>query len=89
MTVLLVTYDLRAPGRDYATVHAYLGVFTHCKKMESVWLLDTPLGAEQIRDGLMKYIDATDVLFVTPLARAWVSYNYGCAAWLNDPARTW
>jgi hypothetical protein len=52
MAVLLVTYDLRTPGKGYAPVHPYLKQFTNCKDLESVWLLDTNLTAAQVRDAL-------------------------------------
>jgi hypothetical protein len=41
MAVLLVTYDLKQPGRNYQPVFEYLKRFTYRKSMESVWLLDT------------------------------------------------
>jgi hypothetical protein len=87
MAMILVTYDLKQPGRNYDAVHAYLRTFTHCKGLESVWLLDTPVSAERIRNDLMGYIDGNDVLFVTPLAHGWAAYGYSCADWLNQ--RTW
>lgn len=89
MTILLVTYDLRQPGRNYTPVFEYLKRFTYCKGLESVWLLDTRLTANQVRDELMKVIDQNDTVFVAPIAPAWASFNYGCAAWLNDPSRSW
>lgn len=89
MTVMLVTYDLKQPGRDYAPVHAYLKRFTYCKDLESVWLLDTTATAAAIRDGLTSLIDANDKVFVTPIGRTWASFNFGCGNWLNDGARTW
>lgn len=87
MAMILVTYDLKQPGRNYDAVHAYLRAFTHCKGLESVWLLDTPVSAERIRNDLMEYIDRNDVLFVTPLGHGWAAYSYSCADWLNQ--RTW
>lgn len=89
MAVILVTYDLKQPGRNYGPLHAYLKVFTHCKELESVWLLDTSATPEAIRDGLKPYIDSNDILFVTKLAQSWASFNYNCSAWLNSPARSW
>lgn len=89
MAVLLVTYDLRAPGRNYEPVFAYLKRFTHCKGMESVWLLDTTTPTGQIRDALKTLVDANDRIFVTRLLKDWASVNYTCGSWLNDAARTW
>ncbi|OAK66064.1 hypothetical protein A3K87_09875 [Variovorax paradoxus] len=87
MAMILVTYDLKQPGRNYDAVHAYLRTFTYCKGLESVWLLDTAVDAVTIRDHLLTLIDINDIVFVTPLAHGWASCAYPCADWLNQ--RTW
>lgn len=90
MAIILVTYDLKQPGRDYAPVHAYLKTFSYCKGLESVWLLDTQQACSTIRDGLRARIDSNDEVFVARLyPREWASWNYYCAEWLNDSARSW
>jgi hypothetical protein len=89
MSIVLVTYDLKQPGRNYSAVHEYLRQFIYCKNMESVWLLDTTVGLETIREGVRTRADSNDVVFVVRLMREWSSWNYGCAAWLNDPSRNW
>ena len=89
MAIILVTYDLKQPGRDYAPVHAYLKRFTYCKGLESVWLLDTTELTENVRDILSRLVDSSDVVFVTRLSRVWASWNYSCADWLNDSSRNW
>ncbi len=89
MAIVLVTYDLRSPGRDYTPVHSYLKRYTHCKGLESVWLLDTTVSTERIRDDLNSLIDSNDRTFVVRLHRQWNSMRYDCANWLNDPARSW
>ncbi len=89
MAILLVTYDLKQPGQNYGPVHDYLRQFAHCKQMESVWLLDTTTTTETIREGVRARADNNDIVFVARLMREWSSWNYTCAAWLNDPARNW
>lgn len=89
MAIILVTYDLKQPGRNYAPVHEYLKQFTYCKGLESVWLLDTTVSTEAIRDGLGARVDTNDSIFVVRIQRTWNSWNYGCADWLNDPRRNW
>lgn len=89
MAILLVTYDLKQPGRNYTPVHDYLKRFANCKGLESVWLLDTTATTEAIRDGLTSLVDANDKIFVVRLQRDWASLRYGCADWLNDSARNW
>lgn len=89
MAIVMVTYDLKAPGRNYQPVHDYLKTFTWCKGLESVWLLDTTTPTEIIRDKLRSLVDQNDVLFVTRLQRDWASLNYYCGDWLNKPERSW
>lgn len=89
MAILLVTYDLKAPGRNYDPVHTYLKKFKHCKGLESVWLLDTTLTPVQVRDALRPLIDGNDKLFVTKMVNIWASVNYGCGEWLNAADRDW
>ena len=89
MAVVLVTHDLKQPGRNYAPVHSYLRQFTHCKQMKSVWLLDTTVSTETIREGVRAQADSNDTVFVVSLQLDWSSWNFGCAAWLKDPARNW
>jgi CRISPR/Cas system-associated endoribonuclease Cas2 len=89
MATVLVTYDLKQPGRNYQPVHDYLRRYTHCKQMESVWLLDTNAEPIAIRDALQGLVDQNDVVFVVRIKREWASVRYQCGGWLNDDARTW
>ncbi len=84
MAIYCVTYDLKAPGRNYDEVFDYLKNFTYCKHLESFWLIDTTLTAAQLRDGLKSRVDSNDILFVARLQREWASRNYPCADWLNS-----
>lgn len=89
MAIYCVTYDLKAPGRNYDQVFSYLKQFTHCKYLESFWLIDTTLTTVQVRDGIKSRVDENDVIFVARLQRDWGAFNYSCAAWLNDASRNW
>ncbi|MFH7118699.1 hypothetical protein ACHWGW_33925, partial [Klebsiella pneumoniae] len=89
MAIYCVTYDLKAPGRNYDEVFDYLKNFTYCKHLESFWLIDTTLTAAQLRDGLKSRVDSNDILFVARLQREWASRNYPCADWLNSEKRNW
>ncbi|WP_436357312.1 hypothetical protein [Brevundimonas sp. CEF1] len=88
MAVVLVTYDLRAPGRNYQPVYDYLKTFTYCKDMESVWLLDTSVATTVIRDALKAKIDGNDKVFVVKITRDWASKSFGCGDWLNHANRS-
>ncbi|MCU5784831.1 hypothetical protein MA04_04131 [Alcanivorax balearicus MACL04] len=89
MAIYCVTYDLRAPGRDYNAVFSYLKQFAYCKGMESFWLIDSNLSASRIRDDLKALVDTNDKIFVGRLNGKWASFNYGCGDWLNDSKRRW
>lgn len=89
MAVLLVSYDLKTPGRNYQPVYDYLKKFTYCKGLESVFLLDTTVSPSVIRDNLNTLIDRNDVTFVVRITKDWASYGFTCWNWLNDPSRNW
>lgn len=89
MAILLATYDLKQPGRNYQPLYDYFKQYNRCKGLESVWLIETNKTCEHVRDELIKLIDTNDVIYVARLSQSWNSYNYPCGNWLNDPARTW
>jgi len=89
MAIILVTYDLKQPGRNYTPVHNYLRQFTYCKGLESVYLLDTAVSTATIRDSLRSVIDENDVVFVVRITQDWASWGYSCGEWLNSPQRNW
>jgi len=90
MAILLVTYDLKKPGRNYEPVWNYLKQFTYCKGLESVWLLDTTMTTAQVRDGMLSLVDNNDRVFVCRIQnQSWASYNMPCSDWLNDSRRNW
>lgn len=84
MAILLVTYDLKQPGRNYQPVYDYLKQFTYCKGMESAWLIDTNISTGNVRDALRAIVDANDAVFVVKITSDWASWNYNCATWLNS-----
>lgn len=79
MRTLMITYDLRAPGRNYGLLHDAIkklssGRWVH--PLESVWIVQTFESASYWRDQLKHYIDSNDRLLVvqTPLSE-WASWN--------------
>lgn len=90
--VLLITYDLHKPQRDYADVEASIRSFgdaVHAE--ESVWLVDTLLSPSICRDALRDATDREATVFVTPLRPGWSSYalDRKITTWLKDPTRRW
>lgn len=90
--ILIVTYDLHDPGRDYDKITAELKkADSWAHPQGSVWLIDTQLGTAKWRDRLKAVGDSNDEYFIARLEGSWASLNMGdkVAAWLKDPARSW
>ena len=87
MNTQLVSYDLRAPGKNYSNLHAYLKNFGWAKPLESVWLIRTTLSAEQLRNGVLGHIDSNDkvlVVNVTGKEAAWKNLSPEVATWITN-----
>jgi CRISPR/Cas system-associated endoribonuclease Cas2 len=76
MTKYEISYDLRAPGRNYDSLYKRLAAWRAVRVLKSVWIIEAAnTTAEAIRDDLAKYIDANDGLLVCTMT--------GEAAWRN------
>ncbi|MDR6952600.1 hypothetical protein J2X65_001955 [Ancylobacter sp. 3268] len=77
MKTYLISYDLLKPGADYTrlfdAIKAIANGYWHC--LDSVWLINTVLSAAEIRDVLIKHIDANDKLLVILQGNDWATYN--------------
>ena len=87
MSVRLITYDLRQPGRNYNDVYEgikQLGSWWHC--LESIWLVSTTYSCSQIRDHLKRFIDANDDIVVLGLNENWATHGLSdeCNNWLKN-----
>jgi hypothetical protein len=89
MAVILVSYTLKQQDRNYQNVYDYLQKFTHCRGMDSIWLLDTNKSPSQIRDDIGTLIDHNDAVFVTRMAGDWAARHSGYGDWLNHTSRSW
>lgn len=89
MAIMIVTYDLRKPDRDYKPLYDYLESLTYCWHIESVWMLDTNLSCAEIRDGMKGHMHEKDRIFVAQLQKHWSAFNYDCSEWLKDASRNW
>lgn len=82
--MILVTYDLKQPGRNYRTLIdtiKSLGEWRH--DLESTWLVRTNLKAEQVAAHLRLHIDDSDRLLVIEVK------PYCSDGWLTPEAWTW
>jgi len=88
--VHVVAYDLVTPND---TPENYEIITTAIKREfqgwahieQSVWLVDTPMEASQVREHLKVYLHSSDLLFVGRLHGNWASWNFGDSrnAWLK------
>jgi len=88
--ILLITYDLHKPDRDYADVTATIkeaGTYLHLE--ESVWLVETSDDPAVWRDRL-KNTASEATYFVVRLRQNWAGWQLGkgVAGWLKND-RDW
>lgn len=90
--VLIVTYDLHNPGRDYEDVIKTIKTATSWAHPQgSVWLLDTNLQPSDWVEKLKKAGDPNDEYFVSRLAHncSWNNMDADVVTWLKSSSRTW
>ncbi|MBZ5573290.1 MAG: SinR family protein [Acidobacteriia bacterium] len=73
MALYLISYDLDKPGQDYPDLIARLKEFGAQRVLYSEWFLIHSATPVQLRDDLMRFMDANDRILVVELK------NY--AAW--------
>jgi len=82
-----VSYDLRAPGRNYQSLWDALRNAGAVRALESLWLLDDPKNAAGVRDAMRSHVDENDRILVTQLLPGmnWASTNLmpGATEWLK------
>lgn len=88
MSALLISYDLRKPGRNYSGLfEAIKSIGTshwHC--LESVWIVKTVSTGTRVRDLLSHHVDANDKLLVVSLSSdcSTAGLNNECNHWLRE-----
>lgn len=79
-----VSYDLRAPGRDYKSLYAAIKAHdSWAHPVESNWFVKTSLSAVQLRDMLAKHMDRNDKLVVVEVSRS----NWATTGMAQDVGR--
>lgn len=86
MTVYVVSYDLRAPKRDYQPLYERLAAWRAVRALESVWLIEAESSALQVGVDLRNHIDKDDGLLVTPVSgrTAWSAIEPEAAEFLRN-----
>lgn len=87
MNTYLVSYDLMSPGQNYPRLIQQLQRYPNwAKVLESVWLIQTPDSAEQVRNVLRTVTDLNDKLFVIKASApaAWYNLDPQIDKWLKS-----
>lgn len=83
MKAYILTYDLRAPHRDYYHLNKDIRALGEVVKlMDSSWLLKSDLDLSTIETSILAHLDKNDVIAVLELNKNNFSLN------LETPART-
>lgn len=81
-----INYDLNKPGQDYAKLHEAikdLGASWHY--LDSTWLVDTNLNADQIWNRLSQHVDKNDFILIIGVTRDYTGWLPKDAwEWLNS-----
>jgi len=89
--ILVVTYDLHEPDRDYPAIEKLLkSARSWAHPQGSVWFVDTDRPPSWWRDHLKQRGDDNDDYFVCRLRQNWATLTGDAVnEWLKSPARTW
>ena len=88
MRSYIVSYDLRAPGRNYQAL--YEAIKTQfsgaCPLVESTWLIRSNKDAEGVRNVLMQHMDTNDavVVFEWSGVAAWSGLRAEISTWIQQ-----
>ena len=76
MAKYIVSYDLKAPDRNYKDLISYIKTAVAWAHIhESLWFVETGMTASDLLDGLRAHMDSNDSVFVIQEA--------GVASWIN------
>lgn len=88
MNTMLISYDLRSPGKDYENLWKHLKSYSNwAKPLESFWLIKTSLSYESVWDETAKHIDSNDKLIVIDVTKdsaKWRVYNDEISQWIKN-----
>ncbi|MEQ1817715.1 MAG: hypothetical protein ABL871_03825 [Terricaulis sp.] len=74
MAVYLISYDLRAPGRDYTSLYAELARIQAAKLTLSDWIVELNQTPIQVRNVMKTYVDENDRIAVLQIVD-WATWN--------------
>jgi len=90
MSVLLISYDLKGPNRDYEPLYKAIKSYTWQQILESSYAIDTAKTPAKVRDHLKNEVDANDEVFVVRMHQNWATtFSDGATEWMKSASRTW
>lgn len=88
MNTILISYDLRAPGKDYSKLWEHLKSYPcWARPLESFWLIKTDYTPSQVFDAVAKHVDQNDKIFVidvTSRAATWINIPDDVSEWIKS-----
>lgn len=81
--LVLVSYDLKQPGRDYSAVYDLLKTVPAIRILESLWVLRTSQSVQTWSDRIKSVVDDNDRFFVVDIT------NDTTAGWLAQSSWDW
>lgn len=87
MKVLIITYDLIAPDKNYESLLKRIKSHGQWSRLGgSSYLIYTAKSPEEVRNYLMEVLDSNDQLFVgvAPAPSAWYNLPPDVAQWIHD-----
>lgn len=82
--ILLITYDLKKPGKDYITLHNTIKTAPNWwHHLESTWIIQTNESVDIWNGRLTKVIDQNDRLLIVDITRQ------SRQGWLTKDAWDW
>ena len=87
MSTFIITYDLRAPGRNYNNLYERIKSYSNLAHItESSWVIKTESNSSEVRDYLSGALDDNDDIFVGTLTSpaAWIGLSKRLSDWLKQ-----
>ncbi len=76
MNTLIISYDLKKPGKDYTKVHNYIQSFPEwAKPLESFYIIKTNLTAQTVINQLLQHVDYNDKVIVIDVRNNFATWN--------------
>ena len=75
MAVLLVTYDLNTPGKDYNDLLKKIKGYDWARLSESSYAISTSASPQAVFDQLKPYLDRNDYIYIITLKRPYTGYG--------------